>query len=261
MSKYFACFFLLLAASLAHAEGGDGTRPLNFCNSHWPPFSYGKNSDSLIGGYAVDFIREISVRTKTPVRLSIMPWLRCLSMAERGQMDGIMLLTPNEDRRQFLRFTEPLLFDTNLLWYRADSSQVADRRTFDEFKGLRIGVVSGFNYGEAFAQAREDLKLDVEAAPTVLSNFLRLERGWIDMFLVNQMVADYTLRDHPDLKALLVSKQGPFEPVGFHVGLARAGRGAAMLGEFNAAIADMKRGGVIDFILSNPPQRARGERP
>lgn len=261
MSKMLACLFLLLAVPLVHAEESDGTAPLHFCNSHWPPFSYGNDKDQLIGGYAIDFIREISVRIRTPVQLSIMPWLRCLSMAKKGLVDGIMLLTPNDERRQFLHFTEPLLSDANLLWYRADNPHVADRRSFDELKGLRIGVVSGFNYGEAFKQAREDLKLDVEPAPSVRSNFLRLERGWIDVFLVNRVVADYNLLSRPDIRALLVSKQGPFEQVGFHVGLAKAGKGATLLEQFNTAISDMKRAGVIDIILHNPPQDAWAETP
>lgn len=34
-----------------------------------------------------------------------------------------------------------------------------------------------------------------------------------------------------------------------------------MLEQFNAAIVDMKRDGVIDFSLSNPPQRAWFESP
>ncbi len=261
MSKVLLCLLLLLASPLLQAEESNSRAPLHFCNSHWPPYSYGDKRAQPIGGYAIDFMREISKRIDYPVRLSILPWLRCLAMNKTGELDGIMLLTSNEDRRRFLYLTEPLLHDANLLWYRNDNQHVADRTTFEELQGLRVGIVEGFNYGEAFAQATERLQLAVESAPSVYSNFVKLERGWIDVFLVNRVVADFTLLSSPDLKARLVMRNGPFEPVGFRVGLSQAGKAANMLDQFNAAITDMTREGVVSTILQYPPLVLQVETP
>ncbi len=257
MSKLLICLMLsvigTLVGSLALAEQSDDHPPLHFCNSHWPPFSYGDKSSQPIGGYAIDFMQEISRRIDRSVRLSILPWLRCLKLAETGQVDGIMLLTANEDRRRFLFFTEPLMHDANLLWYLDTSKHIADRRSFEELLGLKVGIVHGFNYGEAFIKATKELALDVESAPSVYSNFVKLERGWIDVFLVNRVVADYTMLGRPDLRARMVPRMGPFAPVGFRVGLSKAGQAADLLALFNAAITDMTREKVVTGILQYPP--------
>ncbi|WP_203301508.1 substrate-binding periplasmic protein [Marinobacter sediminum] len=253
MSKLLFCLIMLFTSTLLPADESNSRAPLHFCNSHWPPYSYGDERAQPIGGYAIDFMREISRRIDHPVRLSILPWLRCLAMNKTGELDGIMLLTANKDRRRFLHLTEPLLHDANLLWYLKDNQHVADRTSFEELQGLKIGIVKGFNYGEAFAEATNKLGLNVEAVPTVYSNFLRLERGWIDVFLVNRVVADFTLLSRSDLKARLTIRKGPFEPVGFRVGLSKAGKAAPLLEQFNAAIADMTREGTVTNILKYPP--------
>lgn len=253
MLRLLLFLLFLITGPTLQAEERDSRAPLHFCNSHWPPYSYGDNRAQPIGGYAIDFMREISKRIDHPVRLSILPWLRCLAMNKTGEMDGIMLLTANDDRRRFLYLTEPLLHDANLLWYLHDNPHVADRTNFEELRGLRIGIVEGFNYGEAFAEATNELGLNVEPVPTVLSNFLRLERGWIDVFLVNRVAADFTLLTRPELKDRLVVRKGPFEPVGFRVGLSQAGEAANMLDQFNAAITDMTREGLVTTILQYPP--------
>ncbi|MEC7816003.1 MAG: transporter substrate-binding domain-containing protein [Pseudomonadota bacterium] len=227
--------------------------PLQFCNSHWPPYSYGDTRGDAVGGYAVDFMNEIASRVERPVKLSILPWLRCLRMAELGEVDGIMLLTENEERKRFLHLSIPLLEDENLLWYPKESPYARERTDFEDLRGLRIGVVTGFNYGEPFNQAVKELDLMTDEASSVLSNLRRLDRNWIDVFPVNRTAAEYSLYGHPNLRARLVAVDGPFEPVGFRLGLAKAGRAPELIEQINVAIATMHEDGTITRILSQEP--------
>ncbi|MDX1560926.1 MAG: transporter substrate-binding domain-containing protein [Marinobacter sp.] len=248
----FVCLFLLLCIQSVRSDQ-PSSQPLIFCNSHWPPYSYGDASGRAIGGYAKDFMEELSRRTMQPIDLRILPWLRCLKMAENGDFDGIMLLTENDERKQFLHMSRPIIFDANLLWYRMDSPHVRPRLTFADFEGLRIGVVTGFNYGEPFNNAVALLNLTLDEAPSILSNFKRLDRGWIDVFLVNRTAADYSLHDYPLLRSRMIAMDGPFEPVGFRVGLAKAGRAAHLLADFDEAIDAMQKDGTIARIMSEGP--------
>ncbi|WP_417566519.1 substrate-binding periplasmic protein [Marinobacter sp.] len=255
-------YFLVLifsAQAVCGDEPADG--PLLFCNSHWPPYSYGDDEALAIGGYAVDFMNELSGRIARPVELRILPWLRCLKMAEDGDVDGIMLLTENEERKQFLLMSRPIISDANLLWYRSDSPHARPRSTFADLQGLRIGVVTGFNYGEPFNAAVVQLNLTVDEAPSILSNFRRLDRDWIDVFLVNRMAADYALHDYPLLKAGMVVQGGLFESVGFRIGLAKAGRAAGLLAEIDKALEDMHEDGTIDRIMLEEPFEYRRSNP
>jgi polar amino acid transport system substrate-binding protein len=247
-------YLLVLLLSVEAVFGGEpADEPLLFCNSHWPPYSYGDDDGLAIGGYAVDFLTEVSGRIERPVELRILPWLRCLKMAEDGDVDGIMLLTENEERRQFMLMTRPIISDANLLWYRFDSPHARPRSTFAELQGLRIGVVTGFNYGELFNTSVVRSNLTVDEAPSILSNFRRLDRHWIDVFLVNRMAADYALHDYPLLKARMVAHEGPFEAVGFRIGLAKAGRAAGLLADIDKALEDMREDGTIDRIMLEEP--------
>lgn len=245
-------FLLFFSVPVLHAEEAAG-EPLRFCNSHWPPYSYGDADGQAVGGYAVDFINEIARRIERPVQLHILPWLRCLKMAEDGTADGIMLLTENDERKHFLVMSTPLIWDANLLWYRGDNPKARARLNFAELQGLRIGVVTGFNYGESFNSAVEQFNLTLDDAPSIVSNFKRLERGWIDVFLVNRMAGEYSLHDYPQLKSRLVAQQGPFEEVGFRIGLAKTGRGAGLIDQFDQAIRDMLQDGTVVRIMSSEP--------
>ncbi|MBW4934173.1 substrate-binding periplasmic protein [Marinobacter sp. F4206] len=248
----FFLFFLLLCAQPVRSDESS-SHPLVFCNSHWPPYSYGDTNGRAIGGYAIDFMEEISRRTKQSLDLRILPWLRCLQMAQDGDVDGIMLLTENEERKQFLLMSGPIISDANLLWYRKDSPHARSRLTFADLQGLRIGVVTGFNYGEPFNQAVAHLNLTLDEGPSIQSNFKRLDRGWIDVVLVNRMAANYSLHDYPLLRARVISRDGPFEPAGFRIGLAKAGRAAHLLADIDNAIADMRTDGTIDRIMLEKP--------
>lgn len=245
-------FVLFFSIPALHADEPAST-PLVFCNSHWPPYSYGGADSLAVGGYAIDFMEEISRRIERPLELQILPWLRCLKMAEQGKVDGIMLLTESEERKQFLEMTRPIIFDANLLWYRIDSPHARPRLTLADFKGLRIGVVRGFNYGEPFNTAVAQLDLKLDEAPSILSNFRRLDRGWIDVFLVNRMAANYSLHDYPVLRARLIAQEGPFEALGFRVGLSKAGRATNLKGQLDRAIEEMLEDGTVDRIMSEQP--------
>lgn len=174
-------------------------------------------------------------------------------MAEQGEVDGIMLLTESEERKQYLLMTDPLLFDANLLWYRHDSPNARERLAFEDLRGLRIGVVAGFNYGEPFNRAVEEYGLILDEAPSILSNFRRLDRNWIDVFPVNRMAAQYALHKHGALSSRLIAVAGPFETVGFRLGLARTGRAAGLVAQINDAIDSMQEDGTVDRILNQKP--------
>ena len=252
--KICACILMTLAVMPAAGAADTATEePLHFCNSHWAPYSYGDARGEAVGGYAVDFMLEISRRIERPFNLSVLPWLRCMRMAELGEVDGIMLLTENEERKRFLNLTIPLLEDENLLWYPKQSPYATERPNFSDLQGLRIGVVTGFNYGESFNRAVEEYDLILDEAASVLSNLRRLDRQWIDVFPVNRTAAEYALYDHPNLRSRLVAMDGPFEPVGFRLGLAKAGRAADLTERVNVAIATMHEDGTIADILSREP--------
>ncbi|MBL3826700.1 MULTISPECIES: substrate-binding periplasmic protein [Marinobacter] len=251
--KVLGCFLFLFFSFQAVYGDELSDEPLLFCNSHWPPYSYGNDDGLAIGGYAVDFLHEVSGRIARPVELRILPWLRCLKMAEDGDVDGIMLLTENEERKQFLLMSRPIISDANLLWYRIDSPHALPRSRFADLQGLRIGVVTGFNYGEPFNTAVVQSNLMVDEAPSILGNFRRLDRHWIDVFLVNRMAADYALHDYPLLKARMVAHEGPFESVGFRIGLAKAGRAAGLLADIDKVLEDMREDGTIDRIMLEEP--------
>ncbi|OZB13212.1 MAG: hypothetical protein B7X58_09935 [Marinobacter sp. 34-60-7] len=147
-----ACLLVILSALLSAQTAAEEPteEPLHFCNSHWPPYSYCDALGNAVGGYAVDFMNEISRRLERPFKLSVLPWLRCMRMAELGEVDGIMLLTENAERKRFLNLTIPLLEDENLLWYLRDSPYARERRDFADLQGFRLGLAKAGRGGGSY---------------------------------------------------------------------------------------------------------------
>lgn len=224
-----------------------------FCEDPWAPYTLGEIGAAPAKGIAVELFQELGERLDVTFQLMLLPWKRCLLWAETGDYDGIMLLTRNSDRATYLSFTDPVHKDRNLVWHRSDREFEQSFKSFEEFRGFRIGITAGFNYGEEFNRAVKELGLVVEEAPNILSNLRRLDLGRIDVFLVNKPAAEFAMVEFPDLRDRLSYAQGPFDALPFFIGLSKASPIEGELARFNQAISDMRDDGTLERIFNAQP--------
>lgn len=252
---YIALIFTsaLLVMSTASAKE---TKSISFCEDPWPPYTYGAHGEVPEKGYAVDFLNEVSKRIDVKFSMTLLPWKRCLLMAKNGSIDGVMLLTKNSKRERYLEFTVPLISDNNLLWFRSDENLAANSwDSFEDLKSYRIGVVAGFNYGEAFIKAKEEYNFNIEVVNDVKSNFNKLALGRIDVFFVNLSAANEVLKEEHELKVKFKFLDKLFEKVPFYIGISKNSQARFLLPDINKAINGMIRDGTIERIMKQFPDR------
>lgn len=242
----------LLSLTLIDIQTVYAEESIDFCEDPWPPYTYGEMGAPPSKGYAVEFLNEIAARTNITVTMTLLPWKRCLLMAERGEMDGIMLLTKNDQRTQYLDFSIPVMSDNNLVWYRRMDNIHKKLDSFSDLKNYRIGLAASFNYGDEFEAAIKEFNLNVEVAHDIKSNFRKLALGRIDVFFVNLAVANEVFRQNPELEKNIVYSDKLFKKVPFFIAISKKSKARSIVPKLNQTIQTMAEDGTIDRILRAP---------
>ena len=224
-----------------------------FCEDPWPPYTFGEMGSPPTKGYAVDFLNEITKRLDLKISMTLLPWKRCLLLAKKGKMDGVMLLTKSGNRERYLDFSIPLMGDNNLIWYKRGNNIGKNLESFVDLKDYRIGVATGFNYGDEFNEATEKYNLNIEEASDIESNFKKLALGRIDVFFVNLAAAAEVLGRNAELADKVTYIDALFEKVPFFIAFSKKSKAKSLLPLFNKTILEMSEDGTIAKILSNHP--------
>lgn len=245
MIQMLVVVFLLAFAVLCTAD----VKKVSLSEDPWPPYTLGKTGQVPTGGIAVEFCNEIFGRLNIELDLKLFPWKRCLKQMEKGQRDGLMLLTKNSDREKFMVFTDSIMTDRDLVWYRADAAKPFAWTTFADWKGYKIGKSRGFNYGDGFNKAEKEFKFKTDVANTDLMNFKKMLKGRIDIFMCNETAANDIFKQNPDLAGKFKSADKPLKEVVFYMSFSKKSPVVAIVPKINKVIADMKSDGTINKIL------------
>jgi len=114
-STYFLVVFVFLfAAQISYSNEIDNVK---LSLDLWPPYTIGVEGKAPTGGFAVEFTNEIFSRLNIAYTAKLYPWKLCLKHIEHGKRDGLMLLTKNAERSNYMEFTDVIMTDRDLIWY------------------------------------------------------------------------------------------------------------------------------------------------
>ena len=216
----------------------------------WPPYTYGKDGEITKKGIATDIVNELFKRLGMTTENKLFPWKRCLHQMEKGDRDGLMMLTKNADREKFLEFTIPVIEDKDLIWYKKGNTKIKEWADYKDLIGVKIGKSLGFNYGDAFNEAEKKYKLNTEEAPKDLFNFKKLKKGRIDVFICNKQAATSLMNSNPDLKGQFEFMKKPFKEIKFYLAFSKKSSIISKLPEINKILKEMLDEGFIDKVKS-----------
>ncbi|MEM1298740.1 MAG: hypothetical protein AAGH68_05615, partial [Pseudomonadota bacterium] len=102
----------LAVASHAHAE-----TVLKFCYDPYPPYALGDEgpTDDGLKVRVLDMV--VSRIDGVDAEVTLMPWARCQHEAREGNVDGILPLFQNDERREYLSFTNGVFAERSMFWY------------------------------------------------------------------------------------------------------------------------------------------------
>jgi len=240
---------LLLAVLLA-AEPADGSapgqkRPLVYsANPQYPPYHYAAGPGAFAGA-SVELLRLV-MPEGLPCEPRVLPWKRTLLMAEEGEIDLVLSLRITPEREKYLVFTRhPAFPNPIVVFVRRDRSFPYAGR--EDLKGRRGGIALGDTFGNGFDEYWPK-ELTIETAPTMVENFRKLDAGRIDYFVTSSYLGRaYLARNRPEHE--IVPLDPPISTLGIHFGFSRRSPYAGLVGQIDARLEELGRGGELQRLL------------
>lgn len=234
---------------LSLADAGEAPNVIYFAEeANWPPFTpnkFGKAEEGL----SLALMQAIFSKLGIEVEIELLPMERVLYYLREGQKDGATVISRNAERSKYLEYSEPLFAKRGFVYYRKDRKEPINWNDFADIKGLRIGIVSGHNYGDEFNRAvwRNDLKTISVSKEKQLFEMLMAER--IDCFLCIDLTAEYYLKEQT-YKGKIVPAAKSYFHKDYHIGISKKSKFTALLPKINEVIIRLKRNGSINRLLS-----------
>ena len=238
---YVGAVMLLTAISFTTANAE--SKPLKIAGSVWPPYIVDKGAEK---GAATALVTEILKRAGYKTEVSIQTWPRTLEGTSAGIYDVIISSWKTQEREKHFQYTEPYFVNTIQFVKRKDAP--IKFRNYQDLKGLVIGVVNGYAYGDEFDKAQGILKVP---ANHLIQNLLLLQRGRIDLTLGDKWVVRHELTDYfPTAIKEFEFLGKPVATRPLHAAVSRAHpQHDKIVKDFNKALKAMKADGSYEKIL------------
>lgn len=236
-----ACLSLAVAPLVVRAQGADLVIAVDAQN---PPFMYAGSDGQARGVYPL-LLRALFAELNQPLTLNALPWPRALAGLERAE-HGVAGIYSTAERRARYDYSEPLHVETVRVYARRGRLRLFER--IEDLRGLRVGVLRGWSYGDAFdAAARKNLfKLEVVAADQ--QNFGKLERDFLDVALAIEQAGDAQLATgaYPTVRAMA----NPLTENPTHLAFHKRTNQSALLARVNELLARWRRSGEHARLLA-----------
>ena len=140
-------------------------------------------------GLAMEIVRAAFKTQGYTVKLEIMPWVRAEKGVSEGRYDILVDVWRTEARAKEFLFAAPYAVSKIKFIKRKDNP--FEFTGLDSLNGLRVGVIRGYGYSDAFNKATTFIRDEV---PTMEHNINKLLLKRIDLTLEDEIRAKSLLR-------------------------------------------------------------------
>ncbi|NRF68259.1 amino acid ABC transporter substrate-binding protein [Aquincola sp. S2] len=178
------------------------------------------------------------------VRIEALPWSRALAGLDQAEL-GVGGIYKNSERVQKYDYSAPIFVEKLVLYVRRDKRLVFTG--MQDLAGLRIGVIRGWSYGDAFDLARRAGRVETEEVASDAQNFSKLESKRLDAIVAVEQAGTAQLASghYPSVIAL----QTPLAVNPTHLAFHKSADKRALLARFDSAIEAMRRSGEHDRLV------------
>jgi polar amino acid transport system substrate-binding protein len=210
-----------------------------------PPFMYEKEGKAA-GLYPL-LIEEVFKRIGEPVTVKPYPWKRALEMGENGEA-GVGGIYKNTKRLEIFDYSDPIFEERLMVYVRKGES--FDFDTVNDLKGKRIGVLSGWSYGDEFDIAKEQGLFEVEEVSDDRTNFEKLLLGRLDCVIAIDLGAGPILNEQRFF-GQFVTLSTPLAVNETFLVFAKSTNQKELLERFNEMLTTMRLDGSFDTLVQN----------
>lgn len=225
------------------------------------PLRVGFDASSLPTMYALEhgvaagiypaIVRRAFALMGESVQLHAEPFKRLIAGLMTGQQ-GAGAVVRNPERLAVADYSADY-FTEHLHLYQLAGSNAASG--IEGLRGLRVGVLRGWSYGEAFDKARAAQWFLAEEVETDAKNFAKLRRSRLDAVVATEMAGRMLLAE-PSL-AGITAQPRPLISIGIALAVPKRLQASALLQRFDDSIARMRREHQIDSLVTQELAQAR----
>ncbi len=245
-----SCFLKLvallmaLAAPMAHAEC---SRLVVSADPAYPPLQW--YDGKTLQGASIEIAKRVLDELQIPYEIRFVgPFPRVIKMAERGEIDMIATLKKTPEREAFLLFPKTSALANPIVIFQA-RGHLFEFHDRNDLIGRQGGITRGNQFGDGLDEFISS-KLRVEEANSPESNFDKLALGRIDYFATGLYTGLALLMKRGDEKNFLPKSPYLTDTPNYLV-LTRQGRCADKLAQVDAKMAELKKNGIFDLLISN----------
>lgn len=249
MKKYLFYILLFIFTLRLFAIGAEKHRKLTFAEeAGWSPFVYGEITP--YGGLSYDILEEIFLRMNIDYEINLYPFSRCLIYAKEGIVDGITSLTKNQERSEYLDFTEPHTIIDGLFVFRKEDKNVKweDNRGYNHLITYRIGIVQDHNYGDEFKKAILQYDLQTDSAITPKQNLVKLKGKRIDVILISELEFNQLVKENKEFSDTFITYKNQINTSSYRIGFSNKSEAKKLIPQINQVISEMKKDGTLEKI-------------
>ena len=251
MSAVLAGLVVLLALFAAVPAGAEegGSGLVVFADEPASPYVFGELGGTAQGGITVEILTEMFTRLGREFEIRLMPWARVLKTVKHGRADAVPLLMKTPEREEYLVYTDYVVENRELFYYRPDSLGDFQWRDYGDLQGFTLGLVRDYTYGESFLEALAAYRYPVVYSPDNESCFRKLLAGRVDLILQDETMANAILSEHPEWGNRLGASEKPVTTYEWYMGISRLSPLAGEVDEINRILSDMRADGSLARIL------------
>jgi ABC-type amino acid transport substrate-binding protein len=238
MKEALCSIILILIFNLTSAQDIE----VKLASDNWPPFTGNSSERSL----AYDIVKEALQRSFVKSTMSMDDFSKVMDGIKSGIYDGSAALWKDQEREEYLKFSRPYLQNQLILVGRKGSR--VDVSDFAELNKAKIGIVSGYAYGQELTSSSD---ITLVRSTSDQENLDMLLNGDIDYMVTDALLIQYLTTYQSDEAAnLLEIGKKPVITRSLHFALRSDFPNAdEILSNFDRAIVQMIGDGTYNRIL------------
>lgn len=217
----------------------------------WEPYQFA-TVDGSVAGLDVEIATLLAGDIGCELRYRRGEWGELLAELREGRVDMLLAATPVAERKAFAHFSAPYRRERFVVYTRPELEGRLRGKTLEEIaaEGLRIGITSGYYYGEAVSKLAFESEFSDRflSAPVPDLNYWRLLDGTVDAIIADPVALSAFVR-RKGFEGRFVRL--PIEVSSGDVALmfSRASVDEALVRRFDEALVRRKANGSITRII------------
>lgn len=210
----------------------------------YPPYEYVK--DGQVTGMNMDIIREAFKRMGITPFFEPRPWKRGLYQLKHGEILALSSGFKTAERQEFAYFpVASLAMETNMaIALKERGMRILD---LQGLRGLRVGVVREYVYGEPFDSMSGLDKVETASSHQLLNMLLNRR---IDVAICNLAVFRHLGREAGALDKLDFIYEIGSDPLYIMFSKAHGKKAKELADRFGKVVLEMRKDGTVDAIIS-----------